>query len=96
MKDKKTSVQPETAALKPLTFYAEICDGCNRCVDVCQVDILIPHPEKGKPPVVIYPGECWYGGCCVAICPKPGAIKLNMPLMNRPHWKKRHPLMKQV
>jgi NAD-dependent dihydropyrimidine dehydrogenase PreA subunit len=89
MKGKKILLHPETAALKPLKFDSEICDGCNRCVDVCQVDILLPNPNKGKPPVVVYPGECWYGGCCVAICPKPGAIRLNMPLMNRVHWKKK-------
>jgi hypothetical protein len=41
----------------------------------------------GKPPVVLYPGECWYGGCCVAICPRPGAIELRIPLANRVHWK---------
>lgn len=89
MKNKKIIISPESAALKPLKFNAEICDGCNRCVDVCQVDMLLPHPEKGKPPVVLFPGECWYEGCCVDICPKPGAIKLNTPLMNRVFWKKR-------
>ena len=89
MKDKRTIVTPEPAAFNPITFNAEICDGCNRCIEVCQVDILIPHPEKGKPPQVLFPGECWYGGCCVAICPKPGAITLNIPLMNRAHWKER-------
>jgi NAD-dependent dihydropyrimidine dehydrogenase PreA subunit len=89
MNCKKVFIYPETAALKPLTFNAAICDGCNRCVEVCQVDILVSHPKKGKPPLVVYPGECWYGGCCVAICPKPGAIKLNTPLMNRVHWKKK-------
>jgi NAD-dependent dihydropyrimidine dehydrogenase PreA subunit len=89
MNGKKVYFHPETAAIKPLTFKAGICDGCNRCVEVCQVDILLPNPEKGRPPVVVYPGECWYGGCCVAICPKTGAIKLNTPLMNRVHWKKK-------
>jgi NAD-dependent dihydropyrimidine dehydrogenase PreA subunit len=89
MKNKMLFIQLETAALKPLTFNREICDGCNKCVEVCQVDILVPHPDKGNPPLVAYPGECWYGGCCVAICPKPGAIKLNTPLMNRAHWIKK-------
>jgi NAD-dependent dihydropyrimidine dehydrogenase PreA subunit len=89
MKRKTVFIQPETAALKPLTFNQEICDGCNKCVEVCQVDIFVPHPNKGNPPLVAYPGECWYGGCCVAICPRPGAIKLNMPLMNRAYWKKK-------
>jgi len=89
MKDKRIIITPEPAVFNPITFNAEICDGCNRCIEVCQVDILIPHLEKGKPPQVFFPGECWYGGCCVAICPKPGAITLNIPLMNRAHWKER-------
>lgn len=86
MKNRKVYAVPEPAAANPITFDPVICDGCNKCVDVCQVDILMPNPERGKPPLVLYPGECWYGGCCVAVCPKPGAIKLNVPLMNKVHW----------
>ena len=74
---------------RPVIFNPDICNGCNICVDVCQVDILIPNPEKGKPPIVLYPGECWYGGCCVAMCPKPGAIKLNHALPQRVRWKRK-------
>ncbi len=84
---RKVYAVTEPAATNPITFDPETCDGCNRCVDVCQVDILMPHPEKGNPPIVLYPGECWYGGCCVAECPKPGAIQLNAPLMNKVNWK---------
>ncbi len=87
MRAKKVTVFPEPALFNPLTFDAGICNGCNMCIDVCQVDILYPNPEEGKPPVVLYPGECWYGGCCVAICPRPGAIELSVPLANRVHWK---------
>ena len=29
----------------------------------------------------MYPGECYYCGACVMVCPK-GAIKLAHPLMN--------------
>jgi NAD-dependent dihydropyrimidine dehydrogenase PreA subunit len=90
MEREKTYAFFEVAASDPLTFNPDICDGCNRCVEVCQVDILIPNPEKGKPPVVFYPGECWYGGGCVEVCPKPGAIRLNTQLMNRVHWKKKN------
>lgn len=71
----------------PLLFDPEICNGCNQCVEVCQVDLLIPNREKGKPPVVLYPEECWYGGSCVSVCPRPGAVKLDHPPMNRVHWK---------
>ena len=67
----------------PLSFDEGLCIGCNRCVNVCQVDILIPNPEKGKPPVVLWPGECYYCGSCVMECPRKGAIRLRHPLMNQ-------------
>lgn len=89
MMRKKAYAVSEPAAANPVIFDPGICDGCNRCIEVCQVDILIPNPEKGKPPIVLYPGECWYGGCCVAACPKPGAIRLNSPLMNRVRWRRK-------
>jgi hypothetical protein len=37
----------------------------------------------------LYPDECWYGGCCVAHCPQPGAIRLNHPLAQRVRWKRK-------
>jgi NAD-dependent dihydropyrimidine dehydrogenase PreA subunit len=88
MKKENITVIPETSGVSPLTFDPAVCNGCNRCVEVCQVDILAPNPEKGSQPVVLFPDECWYGGCCVDACPKPGAIKLNIPLMNRVQWKR--------
>ena len=81
--------RPELSAAKipssarPIRFDAEKCVGCNRCANICQVDIFIPNPERGKPPVVLYPGECYYCGSCVMVCPRPGAIELEHPLMNR-------------
>ena len=75
--------------LKPITFNSKSCKACNRCVEVCQVDVFIPNPEAGKPPIVLYPDECWYCGCCVMECPTPDAIKLNSLLMNKVNWKKR-------
>ena len=89
MMRKKVYVIPDQGISDPITFNADICDGCNRCVEVCQVDIFIPNPEKGKPPLVLYPGECWYGGSCVEVCPKPGAIRLNSLSKNRVHWKQK-------
>ena len=68
---------------EPLIFDKKLCIGCARCVNVCQVDIMIPSPEKGKPPVVLYPGECYYCGACVMECPKPGAVRLQHPVMNQ-------------
>lgn len=66
---------------QPLHFDEDKCIGCNRCTNACQVDVLIPC-EKGKHPVVMYPGECWYCGSCVMECPK-DAIYLTHPLMNQ-------------
>jgi len=79
----------EPAGSEPLTFSSEICNGCNKCIETCQMDIMITNPEKNKPPIVIYPGECWYDGSCVSACPKPGAIKLNSISKNNVHWKRK-------
>lgn len=72
-----------TSSARPLIFDESKCVGCNRCASVCQVDIMIPNPESGKPPIVLYPGECYYCGSCVMACPNTGAIKLRHPLMNQ-------------
>ena len=75
----------------PVTFDPQVCTGCNSCVEQCGMDILMPNPEKGKPPVVLYPDECYYEGTCVINCPKwqLGAIKLNHPLTPRVRWKRK-------
>ena len=71
------------SSARPLLFDETKCIGCNACVNICQVDILIPNPEKGKTPIVLFPGECYYCGACVMACPNDGAIRLQHPLMNR-------------
>ena len=53
----------------PVLFDAAICDGCNRCLTVCLEDVFVPNPEKGKPPLILHPDECWYCGLCQSICP---------------------------
>jgi len=65
----------------PVSFDSEKCTGCNRCVDACPIDLLLP----GSPPQAAYPDECWYCGCCVMECPS-GAITLRHPLMNQARW----------
>lgn len=86
MLNRKTCTLSEMPAANPIIFDNKKCIGCNKCVEICQVDILIPNPEKGKHPIVLYPGECWYCGCCVMECPVEGSIKLRHPLMNQAHW----------
>ena len=71
----------------PVIINPEICNGCDTCVEVCQVDVFIPHPERRSPPIILHPEECWYCGCCVNDCPSTGAIALNWPLQQRGYWK---------
>ena len=76
-------VSPVPCSAKPIRYDRNLCIGCNRCASVCQCDILIPSTIKGEHPIVMYPGECYYCGACVMVCPKKGAITLEHPLMNR-------------
>jgi NAD-dependent dihydropyrimidine dehydrogenase PreA subunit len=88
MSQEKLAALPNiTTPSTPVVFNPDICDGCNTCVEICQIDVLIPNPEKGKPPIILHPDECWYGGCCVNDCPNPGAIIFNWPLQQRGYWK---------
>ena len=83
LKDKVLVAEPVPCSARPILYDGTKCTGCNACVNICQVDILIPSPEKGGHPVVLYPGECYYCGACVMACPVEGAIHLQHPLMNR-------------
>ena len=78
----KEKIIMEPHWFSPIEINEEVCNGCNKCVNVCMSDIFEPNPEKGKPPVVMYPDECWYDGSCVQECPlsEKGAIKLKIPL----------------
>ncbi|MBN1188692.1 MAG: ferredoxin family protein [Dehalococcoidales bacterium] len=75
----------------PVLFDEEVCTGCNICVEQCVMDILMPNPIKGQPPVILYADECYYDGLCVKNCPlwEKGAIKLNHPLNQRVRWKRK-------
>ena len=92
MSDDKLIAMPNIVTPnEPVVFNPDICNGCNHCVEVCQIDVYIPHPEKGKPPIILYPDECAYDGLCVKHCPLwlEGAIKLNTPLIQRLRWKRK-------
>ena len=68
---------------KHVYFNEKLCDGCNICVDICPGDVFAPNPEKGKPPIVMYPDECWFEGCCITLCPHKGAIEIVTPFAMR-------------
>lgn len=76
-------VQQVPSSSMPIHYDETKCVGCNRCVEVCQCDILFPNETKGKTPVVMYPGECYYCGACVMVCPIESAITLTHPIMNQ-------------
>lgn len=84
---RQIAVSYERALVDPVTIFPETCTGCNRCVNVCPVDLFLPSPERGGAPLVVFPGECWFEGSCVDICPEPGAIVLNRPFVSRVNWK---------
>lgn len=66
----------------------KLCNGCNTCVDVCRVDVMVPNLEKGKSPIVLYPDECWFCGCCASDCPV-GALRVEYPLNQRVGWRRK-------
>ena len=41
----------QTPASVPLTFDSQKCIGCNRCLEACQMDLMIPGEEKGTHPL---------------------------------------------
>lgn len=61
-----------SCSTSPISYDEDKCIGCGRCAEVCQCDILVPQ-GKGKHPIVMYPGECYYCGCCVIECPVEGS-----------------------
>jgi NAD-dependent dihydropyrimidine dehydrogenase PreA subunit len=80
---------PEYPRNWPVVFNQELCTGCNTCVEVCSMDVFVPNPEKGKPPIIMFPHECWFGACCESHCPVEGAISMQQPINQRVRWKRK-------
>ena len=53
----KMKVEVIPCSATPLIYDEEKCIGCNACAEICQCDIILPNPEKGKPPIVMFPGD---------------------------------------
>jgi len=72
---------------------AEICNGCNLCVEVYPTDVMMPNPVRRKPPLVLYPEECCFCAACIEECPRPGrgAITMAHPLSQNisVNWKRK-------
>lgn len=71
-----------TGPTQAVSIDSDICIGCNSCADICRIQTILPSPVKGQPPVVAYPDECWYCGCCVEACPT-GALQMRLPIGQR-------------
>lgn len=80
---KELTASTVPCSARPLHFDDNLCIGCNSCARACQCDLLVPSQEKGRHPIVMYPGECMYCGACVMECPIEGAIRLQHPLINQ-------------
>ena len=52
LQNKILTAEPVPCSTHPILYDETKCVGCNACVNICQVDILIPSPEKGKHPLM--------------------------------------------
>jgi formate hydrogenlyase subunit 6/NADH:ubiquinone oxidoreductase subunit I len=77
-----------TGPTEAVSIDNEICIGCNLCANACRMQTIMPNPEKGKAPVVVYPDECWYCACCVEACPT-GALQMHLPINQRTFFKRK-------
>ena len=76
-----------TGPTRAVTIDETVCVGCNACANICRMQTILPNALPGKPPIVAYPDECWYCGCCVEVC-RTGALQMHLPI-NQRIWFKR-------
>ncbi|MDB1125564.1 ferredoxin-type protein NapF [Vibrio algarum] len=61
--------------------FIDGCSRCNKCVDVCETNIII-HGDGGFPELDFDKGECSFCEKCADVCPEP----LFLPRADKP-WK---------
>ena len=89
MENKAYMVPNPLTPCNSIRIDPQVCTGCNICADHCRMDVMVHNPEKGGPPIVLYPDECWFCGTCVEDCPTPGAIRMEFPLNQKVGWKRK-------
>ena len=77
-----------TGPTEAVSIDHDLCVGCNHCVNICRMQVIMKNPENGKPPVVVYPDECWYCACCVEEC-RTGALQMRLPINMRTLFKRK-------
>ncbi len=77
-----------TGPTEAISIDESKCIGCNHCADICRMQVIMRNPEPGKPPVVVYPDECWYCACCVEEC-HTGALQMRLPINQRTLFKRK-------
>ena len=77
-----------TGPTRAVTIDENKCVGCNACANICRMQTILPNAVPGNPPVVAYPDECWYCGCCVEVC-RTGALSMNLPINQRIYFKRK-------
>ena len=41
----KVMAVPDQALVDPITIFPDICTGCNLCLHVCPVDLVLPNVD---------------------------------------------------
>jgi NAD-dependent dihydropyrimidine dehydrogenase PreA subunit len=85
---KPAAVPNPPAHGKALFIDEEACIGCNMCVNMCRMSLILPNPEQGGVPIVMYPDECWFCGVCASACPV-DAIRMEPPVIQYVGWKRK-------